>query len=171
MPQDESTELDGSISLETFMIRVAVRDVGRSAARRESREDILARYPDLRDEDIELAKTLVMTAASNDESLDEVLDIDSSRFRRLRGDDERLEISDFDRWVSDNNISETFEYAKGWRDYVELVRRPVRRARGCSPTSGRRPVARLPVWCVSPEPGAVLVPRARRVGRRDPSAA
>ncbi len=30
---------------------------------------------------------------------------------------------DFDRWVNDNNIPTTFEYAKGWWDYVELVRR------------------------------------------------
>jgi hypothetical protein len=31
--------------------------------------------------------------------------------------------STFDRWVSDNNIPETFEFGKGWWDYVELVRR------------------------------------------------
>jgi hypothetical protein len=123
MPQEESDELDGSISFETFMIRLAIRDVGRSAARGDRREDILARYPDLRDEDIELAKTLVMTAASDDEPLDELLEIDGSRFRRLRGDDEQLKVSDFDRWVSENNIPERFEYSKGWWDYVELVRR------------------------------------------------
>ena len=34
-----------------------------------------------------------------------------------------MKISQFDRWVNDNNIPETFEYAKGWWDYVELVRR------------------------------------------------
>lgn len=34
-----------------------------------------------------------------------------------------MKISQFDRWVSDHNIPETFEYAKGWWDYVELVRR------------------------------------------------
>jgi hypothetical protein len=32
-------------------------------------------------------------------------------------------ITDFDRWVSENNIPTTFEYGKGWWDYVELVRR------------------------------------------------
>jgi hypothetical protein len=32
-------------------------------------------------------------------------------------------ISAFDRWVGCNNIAPTFEYAKGWWDYVELVRR------------------------------------------------
>lgn len=30
--------------------------------------------------------------------------------------------SQFDRWVGANNISEDFEYAKGWWEYVELVR-------------------------------------------------
>src|SRR5262249_28386985 len=34
-----------------------------------------------------------------------------------------VKISPFDRWVNDNNISDTFEYAKGWWDYIELVRR------------------------------------------------
>jgi len=32
-------------------------------------------------------------------------------------------VSEFDRWVSDNNIPESFEYGKGWWDYIELVRR------------------------------------------------
>ena len=32
-------------------------------------------------------------------------------------------ITDFDRWVAQNNIPESFEYGKGWWDYVELVRR------------------------------------------------
>jgi hypothetical protein len=35
----------------------------------------------------------------------------------------QMEVSDFDRWVSQNNVAETFEYSKGWWDYVELVRR------------------------------------------------
>ena len=32
-------------------------------------------------------------------------------------------ITEFDRWVGENNIPDTFEYGKGWWDYVELVRR------------------------------------------------
>jgi hypothetical protein len=32
-------------------------------------------------------------------------------------------ITTFDRWVSENNIPATFEYGKGWWDYVELVQR------------------------------------------------
>ena len=32
-------------------------------------------------------------------------------------------VSDFDRWVGENNIPTHFEYGKGWWDYVELVRR------------------------------------------------
>ena len=34
-----------------------------------------------------------------------------------------MELVAFDRWVADNNIPPTFEYSKGWWDYVELVRR------------------------------------------------
>ena len=29
----------------------------------------------------------------------------------------------FDRGVGENNIPSTFEYGKGWSDYVELIRR------------------------------------------------
>jgi hypothetical protein len=36
---------------------------------------------------------------------------------------ERARISGFDRWVADNSIPASFEYAKGWWDYVELIRR------------------------------------------------
>jgi len=36
-------------------------------------------------------------------------------------------ISSFDRWVAQNNIAETFEYGKGWWDYVETVRRFARK--------------------------------------------
>jgi hypothetical protein len=32
-------------------------------------------------------------------------------------------VTDFDRWVGENNISSHFEYSKGWWDYVDLVRR------------------------------------------------
>lgn len=32
-------------------------------------------------------------------------------------------VTTFDRWVGANNIPSTFEYGKGWWDYVELVRR------------------------------------------------
>ncbi len=32
-------------------------------------------------------------------------------------------VTSFDRWVGQNNISTTFEYAKGWWDYVEIVQR------------------------------------------------
>jgi len=38
-----------------------------------------------------------------------------------RGSDEMA--TDFDRWVSQNNIPDEYEYGKGWWDYVELVRR------------------------------------------------
>jgi len=37
--------------------------------------------------------------------------------------DSRASITEFDRWVGANNILTTFEYGKGWWDYVELIRR------------------------------------------------
>jgi hypothetical protein len=48
-------------------------------------------------------------------------DLEARLADRVR--DRIVQISDFDRWVSANNIPDTFEYAKGWWDYVELVRR------------------------------------------------
>jgi hypothetical protein len=35
----------------------------------------------------------------------------------------RMALSEFDRWVAQNNIPEHFAYGKGWWDYVELIRR------------------------------------------------
>jgi hypothetical protein len=32
-------------------------------------------------------------------------------------------VTSFDRWVGANNIPTTFEYAKGWWDYVEVIQR------------------------------------------------
>src|SRR5438067_2823098 len=32
-------------------------------------------------------------------------------------------VSELDRWVGDHNIPESYEYGKGWWDYVEIVRR------------------------------------------------
>ena len=32
-------------------------------------------------------------------------------------------VTEFDRWVGDNNIPSQYEYGKGWWDYVELIRR------------------------------------------------
>jgi len=56
-------------------------------------------------------------------SLEDLAELDDVRSRRIPGRGHHAKISQFDRWVNDNNIPETFEYAKGWWDYVELVRR------------------------------------------------
>jgi len=32
-------------------------------------------------------------------------------------------VTEFDRWVGQNNVPARFEYGKGWWDYVEMVRR------------------------------------------------
>ena len=39
------------------------------------------------------------------------------------GYDRGVKIWSFDRWVNDNNIPTSFEFRKGWWDYIELVRR------------------------------------------------
>jgi hypothetical protein len=36
---------------------------------------------------------------------------------------DRARITEFDRWVSENNIPPSYEFGKGWWDYVERVRR------------------------------------------------
>lgn len=93
--------------------------VGAMAIRGEARAAILAEYPHLRDQDIETARRIVAT----DDPLvtADALAVDAGRFRH-RDADMPVVISEFDRWVSDNNIPATFEYSKGWWDYVELVR-------------------------------------------------
>ena len=35
----------------------------------------------------------------------------------------RAKLTEFDRWVGDNNIPSQYKYGKGWWDYVELIRR------------------------------------------------
>src|SRR5262245_16948136 len=126
MPQDRSGELNAT-TLEALETRLAVCDVGHRAARGISREDIVVEYPDLRDHDIELAKRIVIAPGSRNESFDELAEIDGTRFRRRPADSHQLKIWEFDRWVSENNIPEKFEYSKGWWDYVEFVRRLARR--------------------------------------------
>ena len=56
-------------------------------------------------------------------SLEEMAELDDMRFWRIPGRGHHASTSQFDRWVNDSNIPETFEYAKAWWDYVELVRR------------------------------------------------
>lgn len=104
---------DGSISYEEVKTRLAVRMVAMMAIRGDSHAAIRAQYPYLLDEDIELARRLIGSS--------ELAAVDASRFRH-RDADKPIVISEFDRWIRDNNIAETYEYSKGWWDYVELVR-------------------------------------------------
>ena len=43
--------------------------------------------------------------------------------RRETWETPELMVTEFDRWVGENNIPPHFEYGKGWWDYVELIRR------------------------------------------------
>jgi hypothetical protein len=123
MRQDDGARLEGFATLEMLEVRLAVRDVGWRVARGVSREEIRADYPDLRDHDIELAHALETAPDASGESFENAEGIERPRFRRLRRERDHLKISEFDRWVSENNIPDTFEYSKRWWDYVELVRR------------------------------------------------
>ena len=51
-------EVDAWTTLEMLRTELAVRDVGRMAIGGASRHELLAKYPDLREQDIELAKRI-----------------------------------------------------------------------------------------------------------------
>lgn len=55
--------------------------------------------------------------------LDEMSEVDELQPPLSPRRGHHVETSQFDRWVNDNNIPETFEYGKSWWDYIELVRR------------------------------------------------
>jgi hypothetical protein len=103
--------------------QIAVRDVALIALRGAPRTELLAKYPELRDEDIDLATQIA--SAPLDSSLYE--EVDEVRFRRHPDHTPRVQISEFDRWVSQHNIPETFEYGKGFD-----ARRMADRCSGCS---------------------------------------
>lgn len=121
MTQDDNDDLRGSVTLEMLELRWAVGDVGPRALRGVPVEELVLDYPDLREQDVELAKSLVTASGSRLELLPDPSVVDH-RFRRVCRDGGQVTISQFDRWVSENNIAEMFEYSKGWWDYVELVR-------------------------------------------------
>lgn len=112
-------EVDGWTTLAMLRTKLAVRDVGRMVLRGASRDELVAKYPELRDQDIELATRI------SREPLQSALyyEADEIRFRRHPHHEPRVQISEFDKWVAEHNIPETFEFGKGWWDYVELVRR------------------------------------------------
>jgi hypothetical protein len=73
-------------------------------------------------------------------------------------------VTEFDRWVADNNIPECFEYGKGWWDYVELIRRfankfdmPDVRVVGHYAVRTPPPEEELPMPAVGLTKGSVLV--------------
>jgi len=113
---------EGSLeALDALMANVGFRDVGRRAAAGAAHADLLADYPDLRAEDIELARKIVEAHEQAWASWRrELPPFEAARFRRPR---KPVIVSEFDRWVGENNISESFEYTKGWWDHIELVRR------------------------------------------------
>ncbi|HEX8112527.1 MAG TPA: hypothetical protein VF516_32575 [Kofleriaceae bacterium] len=118
MSNDEDEDA-GWTTLEFLRTKIAVRDVARMTLQGAPKIELLAKYPELRDQDIDLA-TRVASAPLDNALYEEV---DEGRFRRHPDHTPRVQISEFDTWVGGHNIPETFEYGKGWWDYVELVRR------------------------------------------------
>jgi hypothetical protein len=119
---------DGDETAETWIThqelkaRLAIRRVGRMAIRGAARDEILAEYPDLRERDIEIARQIATRNPSDDGWRGALPGVDLTRFRRRADDEREITVSELDRWVNDNNIPQSFEYSKGWWDYVELVR-------------------------------------------------
>jgi uncharacterized protein (DUF433 family) len=109
---NDSDDVGGWTTLEMMRTKLAVRDVGRTANRGASREELLAKYPDLRDQDIELAKRIANDP--DDESLGEA--IDEIRFRRHPDHRPRFQVSEFDKyWGADGT--------RRCREQVDLRRR------------------------------------------------
>jgi len=115
---NDEDEDAGWTTLESLQTKIAVRDVARMTLQGAPKTELLAKYPELRDQDIDLATRIA--SAPLDSALYE--EVDDVRFRRPPDRTPRVQISEFDKWVGEHNIAETFEYGKGWWDYVELVR-------------------------------------------------
>ena len=70
----------------------------------------------------------------------------------------KLDVTSFDRWVGANNIPTTFEYGKGWWDYVELVQRFGRKFRAADVTViGQYAIRTPPPEEVLPMPAVALI--------------
>jgi hypothetical protein len=119
MADRDEDDAPGWTTLEFLRTKLAVRDVARMVTRGKPKDELLAKYPELRDQDIDMATKIA------NEPLGSALyyEVDEIRFRRHPDHEPRVQTSEFDKWVGDNNIPESFEYGKGWWDYVELVRR------------------------------------------------
>ena len=105
-----------------------VKDVARIVAGGKPKDELLAKYPDLRDQDIELATRIVSAPLTS--TL--YYDVDEIRFRRHPDREPRVQISEFDKWVSGNNrVVRVRQGLVGLRG----ARPPIRRAvghRGCA---------------------------------------
>jgi hypothetical protein len=119
MAQDEEEAEARGIPWETVRAEFAFDDVGRRALRGVARDELLAEYPDLRDEDIEQARRFIEERERALRWRDRRPPFDLTRFQPR---EEPVVASEFDAWVGDNNIPDHFEFGKGWWDYVELIR-------------------------------------------------
>lgn len=119
MAQDEEGEEAWGIPWGTVRAELGFDDVGRRALRGVARDELLAEYPDLRDEDIEQARRFIEEQERALRRRDRRPPFDLTRFQPR---EKPFVVSEFDAWVGDNNIPDHFEFGKGWWDYVELIR-------------------------------------------------
>lgn len=119
MAQDDEDDETWGIPWETVRAEFGFDDVGRRALRGVARDELLAEYPDLRDEDIEQAREFIEEEERALRRRERRPPFDLARFQPRR---KAVVVSEFDVWVAENNIPDHFEYGKGWWDYVELIR-------------------------------------------------
>jgi len=119
MAQDDEEAEALGIPWETVRAEFGFDDVGRRALRGDARDELLADYPHLREEDIEQARQFIEDEERTLRRRDRRPPFDLARFQPRR---KPVVISEFDAWVGTNNIPDHFEFGKGWWDYVELIR-------------------------------------------------
>jgi len=119
MAQDDEEAEALGIPWETVRAEFGFDDVGRRALRGGARDELLADYPHLRDEDIEQARRFIEDEERALRRRDRRPPFDLARFQPRK---KPAVISEFDAWVGTNNIPDHFEFGKGWWDYVELIR-------------------------------------------------
>jgi len=119
MSHDEEIAEERGIPWETVRAGFAFDDVGRRALRGVSRDELIAEYPDLQDEDIEQARRFIDVQDKLLHERERRPSFDPARFQPR---EKPIVISEFDAWVSANNIPDHYEFGKGWWDYVELIR-------------------------------------------------
>jgi len=111
MAQDDEEAEALGIPWETVRAEFGFDDVGRRALRGGARDELLADYPHLREEDIEQARRFIEDQEQALRRRDRRPPFDLARFQPRK---RPVVISEFDAWVGTINIPDHFEFGKGW---------------------------------------------------------